>query len=71
LTAAAIGGALGAAGAWATGRLLESRLFGVDARDFRTLALATVLLLLTALLASWIPARRAAATDPMASLRAE
>jgi predicted permease len=71
LATAAIGGALGAAGAWATGRLLESRLFGVDARDFRTLALATMVLLLTALFASWIPARRAAATDPMDSLRAE
>jgi predicted permease len=71
LTMAAAGAVLGAAGAWATGRLIESRLFGVDARDLRTLALATGLLLMTALVSSWVPARRAASTDPMESLRVE
>ena len=68
---AAVGAALGAAGAWGSGRLIESRLFGLDARDTGTLALATVILLVTALLSSWLPAKRAATTDPMESLRAE
>jgi putative ABC transport system permease protein len=68
---AALGAAIGGAGAWASGRLIESRLFGVDARDLRTLALATFVLLLSALLFSWLPARRAARTDPMESLRTE
>jgi predicted permease len=67
----ASGATLGLLGAWLAGRLLESRLFGVDARDFGTLLLATAFLLSIAALASWIPARRAAATDPMHSLRAE
>jgi hypothetical protein len=67
----ASGATLGLLGAWLAGRLLESRLFGVDARDFGTLLLATAFLLSIAALASWIPARRAAATDPMRSRRAE
>ena len=66
------GGAIvGSTAAWMAGRLLESRLFGVDARDPGTLALATTFLLTVAAFASWIPARRAAATDPMESLRTE
>jgi putative ABC transport system permease protein len=71
LSLAALGAVIGAAGAWATGRLIESRLFGVDARDARTLALATAVLLFSALMSSWLPARRAARTDPLESLRVE
>jgi ABC-type antimicrobial peptide transport system permease subunit len=68
---AAVGVCLGTVGAWLAGRLIESRLYGVEARDARTLGLAVGVLMLTALLASWIPARRAARTDPIESLRAE
>src|SRR5690606_11491947 len=68
---AAAGSLLGGAGAWASGRLIESRLLCVETRDFRTRASAAAVLLFSALLASWLPARRAAATDPLESLRAE
>ncbi|MDQ3949081.1 MAG: ABC transporter permease [Gemmatimonadota bacterium] len=68
---AAIGVIIGAIGAWFAGRLVESRLYGVEARDARTLGLAVSVLMLTALLSSWIPARRAALTNPIESLRAE
>ncbi len=71
LSMAAAGAVLGAAGAWAAGRLLESRLAGVPARDPAVLAAAALVLLATAALASWLPARRAAATDPVQTLRQE
>jgi hypothetical protein len=68
---AVVGVIIGTIGAWFAGRLIESRLYGVEARDARTLGLAVSVLMLTALLSSWIPARRAARTNPMESLRAE
>ncbi|MEO5800401.1 MAG: ADOP family duplicated permease, partial [Gemmatimonadales bacterium] len=68
---AGLGVLLGTVGAWFAGRLIESRLYGVEARDPRTLALAVAVLLLVAFVASWIPARRAAITNPIESLRAE
>ena len=68
---AAIGVLIGTIGAWFAGRLIESRLYGVEARDLRTLGLAVTVLMLIALLSSWIPARRAAGTDPIESLRAD
>ena len=71
LWSAGIGVAVGAVGAWAAGRLLEGRLFGVEPGDPATLAAAAVVLLLTALAASWIPARRAGAIDPLETLRRE
>jgi putative ABC transport system permease protein len=71
ISMAVLGAAIGAAAAWATGRLIESRLYGVDARDVRTLALATGVLLAVAVVASWLPAQRAARTDPLESLRVE
>jgi ABC-type lipoprotein release transport system permease subunit len=61
----AIGCAFGVMGAWTSGRFLQSRLFGVDANDPRTIAGALGILLCVALLASWLPARRAATTSPM------
>jgi predicted permease len=48
---------------------LEPTLFGVSARDPFTLSLVPLLLLAAALVAVWIPARRAAALEPLASLR--
>lgn len=62
---------VGLAGAWFTSRFLESRIWGVERGDPVTLAAAAALLLVTAALASWIPARRAGRTDPLEALRAE
>ncbi len=66
----ALGGiVLGIAGAAALTRLLTSMLFGVKAIDPVTFTLAAMLFLIVALAASYIPARRAAAVEPMAVLR--
>jgi putative ABC transport system permease protein len=65
----AAGTLLGVAGALATSRLLRSLLFQVSPTDPLTLGAASALLLAVALLASWLPARRAARTDPMVALR--
>jgi putative ABC transport system permease protein len=66
---AAVGVALGLAGAVATGRLLQGMLFGIDAMDPLTLAAAVAVLLLTALVACWFPLRRATRIDPVTLLR--
>jgi putative ABC transport system permease protein len=71
LRATGMGVAVGGAAAWAAGRLLEGHLFDVHPGDPATLAAAAVVLLLTALAASWIPARRAGAIDPLETLRRE
>jgi predicted permease len=63
--------ALGAGLAYAASRLIHSRLYGVAPEDPLTLALATVLLLLVALCAAYLPAQRASRLDPMAALRQE
>jgi putative ABC transport system permease protein len=61
-----VAGIVGAAGLT---RLLSSMLFGVKALDPVTFMLAAMLFLMVALAASYIPARRAAAVEPMAALR--
>jgi putative ABC transport system permease protein len=66
-----IGIGAGVAGSLALGGWIRSMLFGVGARDPLTLALTAALLLLVALLACWIPARRAVRVDPMTALRCE
>jgi putative ABC transport system permease protein len=60
---------IGVAGALALTRLIQSQLFGVHATDPMTFALVTVLLLAVAMLATWIPARRAMRVDPLSALR--
>jgi putative ABC transport system permease protein len=61
----------GLAAALALTRLLESLLFDIKPTDPLTLAAVSALLLAVGLCASWLPARRAAAVDPVGSLRAE
>ncbi len=53
------------------GRLLEARLYGVTTRDPVAFAASAFLLTTVAFLACWLPARRAARTNPMTALRAE
>lgn len=63
--------ALGVAAGLAGGRLIESLLYGVSARDPLVFAGASAAVLSVALLACWLPARRAAAVDPLVAMRAE
>jgi len=65
------GCAIGAIAAVFATRLMRSLLFQVDSLDPIVLGLATVSILLLALAASVIPARRAASVEPMEALRAE
>jgi ABC-type lipoprotein release transport system permease subunit len=61
----------GLAVAFGGSRYLESMLFGVQPRDLVSFAAATVFLVLTAFVATVLPARRAARVDPMVALRHE
>jgi ABC-type antimicrobial peptide transport system permease subunit len=67
----AIGVGLGLACALAMGQSLSSMLFDVKPSDPTTLTCISILLGLVALLACWLPARRAANVDPMEALRYE
>ena len=66
-----IGCALGIAGAITVTRFIGSLLYGVGAFDPLTFATTTLVLLVVALIACWLPARRAARVDPIIALRAE
>jgi predicted permease len=66
-----IGIAIGIPAALGMGRLISNQLFGLSPRDPITLALSTLLLLIACILASYLPARRAARIDPMVALRHE
>lgn len=66
-----IGLGLGIPLAIVAGRLMTRQLFGVSPWDPRMLTIATLSLCTAALLASWIPAARAASVEPMAALRTE
>ncbi|HEY4425266.1 MAG TPA: ABC transporter permease [Pyrinomonadaceae bacterium] len=71
LKLAAVGVALGLLGAIAFTRLLKGLLFGISASDPLTFGLLAALLVGVALLACWIPARRATKVDPLEALRSE
>jgi len=66
-----LGLVLGLAGALAATRLLTSLLFGVKPTDPSTFVSLSLLLAFVSLLASYIPARRAAKVDPLVALRYE
>jgi putative ABC transport system permease protein len=66
-----LGLALGMGAALLATRVMEGLLFGVGATDPLTLAGVSAFLALVALLASFLPARRAARVDSMVALRAE
>jgi ABC-type antimicrobial peptide transport system permease subunit len=72
--AAALVGAgilLGALGVYASGQLIATQLHGVTPTDPATLAVSAALLLAIALIASYLPARRASRVDPIAVLHLE
>ena len=71
LKLAVVGVALGLLVALAFTRLLKGLLFGISASDPLTFALLAALLVGVALLACWIPARRATKVDPLEALRSE
>jgi len=62
---------LGAVGACLVGQLLKSTLYGVAATDAGVLAVVALTLLVSAVLACYLPARRASRVDPMVALRYE
>ena len=67
----AIGAAIGIVAAIGAGRVLASQLFNVSASDPLTIAAVVATLIGVALVASALPARRAASTDPSRALQAE
>ena len=71
LRPALVGVILGVAGAFAVARFLESLVYGVGASDPLTIAFMAFTLVAVAVIACWIPARRAARVDPLIALRTE
>ena len=67
----AIGIAVGLPGAYAIGRAAQAQLFGLSPLDPWSLGLAVVVLAGVSLAAGYLPARRAAATQPLLALRSE
>jgi predicted permease len=68
---ALIGIAVGLTLAWPSTRLMSSMLFGVSAHDPATYAVVTILLMMVSMFATYIPARKASAVDPVQALRSD
>ena len=69
LSLAGLGLGLGLAGAWGVTRAMKNLLFGIGATDPTTFGAVVALLAIIALVACWIPARRASRLDPILVLR--
>jgi ABC-type antimicrobial peptide transport system permease subunit len=67
----AVGLAIGIPAALATSKLVASFLYGIKPNDPEALTIAVLTLLAAALLAGYLPARRASRIDPMVALRHE
>jgi putative ABC transport system permease protein len=70
-TLAFIGMVFGLGGAYLVGRAMHSTLYGVSAMDIGSFGAAALTLLAAALLACYLPARRAGKVDPMVALRCD
>ena len=68
---ALLGIVIGLAGSWALTRFMKGLLFGVEATDLLTYGVVSLCLLLAALVACYLPARRATKVDPLVALRYE
>ena len=66
-----IGVAIGLAGAWTVGRVMKSLLFGIGVMDYGAFSAVAAMLMISALLACYVPARRATEVDPLTALRDE
>jgi ABC-type antimicrobial peptide transport system permease subunit len=66
-----LGISAGAALSWWTGRLMQGFLFGIEPTDAAAHLAGLAIVVVTAVAACWIPARRAAAVDPIAALRGD
>jgi len=71
LALTSLGAAIGLAAAYGLTRLMKSLLFGVSATDPLTFVVIALLFVAVAMLACWIPARRATKVDPLVALRSE
>jgi putative ABC transport system permease protein len=68
---AVIGLGIGLAGAVFVGKMMRNTLYGVGAVDLSVIVVVAVILFFSALLAAYLPARRAASIDPMQALRTD
>jgi putative ABC transport system permease protein len=67
----AVGTGVGLVGSWVLSRVLASQMYGITARDPLTYGAVALLLAGVALLATYVPARRATKVEPMLTLHSE